>query len=164
MGSKNDFYEAIGYGQVRLLTSQWAAEMTDNGIVKRWGGVADLWYLSTPHAQQNLVQPTLSHHFLFTSCGGLHTIQEAPWWWDAATKLWSIPLVAMVRNNNTNTVIVNWPPSEFLPKHPPSTDTIHNVYELKSQPELICYYHTAAGFPKKPTWVKAVCLVARSHS
>ncbi len=27
------FYEAIGYGQGRLSTSQWAAEMMDNGIV-----------------------------------------------------------------------------------------------------------------------------------
>jgi hypothetical protein len=28
-------------------------------------------------------------------------------WWDAATKLWHIPLIAVVRNNNTNTIIVN---------------------------------------------------------
>jgi hypothetical protein len=43
-------YEAIGYGQGRLLVSQWAVEMMDKGIVKRWAGVAYLWYLSTPHA------------------------------------------------------------------------------------------------------------------
>ncbi len=24
------------------------------------------------------------------------------------------------------------------------------------QPELVCYYHAAAGFPTKPTWVKAI--------
>ncbi len=53
-------------------------------------------------------------------------------WWDAATKLWHIPLVEVVINNNTNTVIVNWPPTKFLPKRPPPMDTIHNVFELKT--------------------------------
>jgi hypothetical protein len=47
------FYEAIGYGQGQLLTGRWAAEMMDNGIIKHRAGVADLWYLSTLHAQQN---------------------------------------------------------------------------------------------------------------
>jgi hypothetical protein len=79
-------------------------------------------------------------------------------WWDAATRLWwwRIPLVAVVRNNNTDTVIVNRPPTEFLPKRLPPTDSIHNAYELKTQPKLVRYYHTAAGFPAKPTWVKAI--------
>jgi hypothetical protein len=77
-------------------------------------------------------------------------------WWDAATKLWRIPLVNVVRNNNTNTVIMNQPPTKFLPAPPPPTDTIHNVYELKTQPELVRYYHVAEGFPTKPTWVKAI--------
>jgi hypothetical protein len=47
------FYEAVGYGQGRLLTSRWAAEMMASGIVKHWAGIPDLWYLSTLHAQQN---------------------------------------------------------------------------------------------------------------
>jgi hypothetical protein len=72
------------------------------------------------------------------------------------TGMWHIPLVDLVRNNNTKTVIVNRPPSEFLPARPPPTKAIHNVYELKMQPELVCYYHTAAGFPMKPTWLKAI--------
>ena len=59
-------------------------------------------------------------------------------------------------HNNTNTVIVNQPPTKFLPLRPPPTATIHNVYELKTQPELVRYYHVAAGFPSKPTWVKAI--------
>jgi hypothetical protein len=77
-------------------------------------------------------------------------------WWDAVTRLWRIPLVVVVRNNNTDTVIVNSPPTEFLPKCPPPTNAIHNIYELKTQPELMRYYHAAAGFPTKPTWVKAI--------
>jgi hypothetical protein len=77
-------------------------------------------------------------------------------WWDAATRLLRISLVAVVRNNNTNTVIVNWSPTEFLTKHPPPMDAIHNVYKLKTQPKFVRYYHAAAGFPTKPTWVKAI--------
>jgi hypothetical protein len=36
------FYEAIGYGQGRLLTSRWAAEMTANGIIECWVGIMDI--------------------------------------------------------------------------------------------------------------------------
>ncbi len=71
-------------------------------------------------------------------------------------KVWCISLVVVVRNNNTKAVIVNRPPTEFLPKRPPPTDAIHNVYELKTQPELVHYYHSAASSSTKPTWVKAI--------
>ena len=47
------------------------------------------------------------------------------------TGMWHIPLVDLVRNNNTKTVIVNHPPLEFLPVCPPPTKAIHNAYELK---------------------------------
>jgi hypothetical protein len=30
------------------------------------------------------------------------------------------------------------------------------VYELKTQPELVRYYHATAGFPTKPSWLKAI--------
>jgi hypothetical protein len=72
------------------------------------------------------------------------------------TGMWRIPLVDLVRNNNTDTVIVNCPPLEFLPAHPPPANAIHNAYELKTQLELVQYYHAAAGFPTKPTWLKAI--------
>jgi hypothetical protein len=64
------------------------------------------------------------------------------------TGMWHIPLVDLVRNNNTKTIIVNRPLSEFLPACPPPTKAIHNVYELKMQPKLVRYYHAAAGFLK----------------
>jgi hypothetical protein len=69
------------------------------------------------------------------------------------TGMWCIPLVDLVWNNNTETVIVNCPQSEFLPARPPPTKAIHNIYEIKTQPELVRYYHAAAGFPTKPTWL-----------
>jgi hypothetical protein len=51
------FYEAIDYSQGWLLTNQWVVEMRDNGIVRRQVGIADLWYLSILHAQQNWHDP-----------------------------------------------------------------------------------------------------------
>ncbi len=30
------------------------------------------------------------------------------------------------------------------------------MYELKTQPELVRYYHAVAGFQTKPTWLKAI--------
>jgi hypothetical protein len=70
--------------------------------------------------------------------------------------LWCIPLIPVVCNNNVDTVLVKHPPSKDLPKRPPPSEAVHNVYELKMQPELVRYHHAAAGFPTKPTWYKAV--------
>ncbi len=77
-------------------------------------------------------------------------------WLDKKTNLWQIPLVLIVLNNNTETVLVNKPPTEFLPNHPPPIKAIHNVYELKTQPELVQYLHPSAGFPTKPMWIEAI--------
>ena len=77
-------------------------------------------------------------------------------WQCAGTNLWCIPLVPHITNNNTETVLCNQPPTEFLPQCPPPSDAIYNVYELKTQPELVRYHHAAAGFPTKPTWIKAI--------
>ena len=65
-------------------------------------------------------------------------------------------LVDVVQNVNTDTIIVNRPPTEFLPDRPPTEEAIHNVYELKTSPELIRYLHAAAGFPTKPQWITAI--------
>jgi hypothetical protein len=72
------------------------------------------------------------------------------------TNLWSIPLVPHVTNNNTEAVLCNQSPTEFLPQHPPPLDAIYNLYNLKTLPELVRYHHTAARFPTKPTWLKAI--------
>ena len=39
---------------------------------------------------------------------------------------------------------------------PPQLDDANNVYELRAGPQLVRYYHAAAGFPTKPTWIKAI--------
>ena len=61
-----------------------------------------------------------------------------------------------VRNNNTDTIIVNKPPTEFLPDRPEPSEAVHNVYEWKKKPELVQYLHAAAGFPTKPTFLAVI--------
>jgi hypothetical protein len=77
-------------------------------------------------------------------------------WQCADTNLWRVPLVPNVTNNNTETILCNQPPTEFLPQHPPPSNAIHNVYRLKTLPDLIRYHHVAARFPIKPTWLKVI--------
>ncbi len=72
------------------------------------------------------------------------------------TKLWRVSFVKCIKKNNTKTVLCDCPPTEFLPKEPPPIKAIANVYELKTQPELVSYYRATAGFPTKPTWVMAI--------
>ena len=77
-------------------------------------------------------------------------------WFDKTANLWRIPLIPVVLNNNTDTVLVNKQPTEFLPGRTPIIEAINNVYELKTQPELVRYLHACAGFPTKPSWIKAI--------
>ena len=74
--------------------------------------------------------------------------------------LWRFPLVkdaCSTSNQNTDTGLLAASPQEVL-KHlpPPTADSINNVYEIKTKPELVRYYHAAAGFPAKPTWLAAI--------
>jgi hypothetical protein len=55
-------------------------------------------------------------------------------WFDKTANLWRIPLIPIVLNNNTDTVLVNKEPTEFLPGCTPVIEAINNVYELKMQP------------------------------
>ncbi len=52
--------------------------------------------------------------------------------------------------------MVDKPPSEFLTNRPPPSEAIFSAYELKNKPELVWYYHAAAGFLPKPKWLKAI--------
>jgi hypothetical protein len=78
-------------------------------------------------------------------------------WQDSKSNLCCIPLVRMVRNPNMDTVLSNSTPSEFLLNCPDPTEAVQSVvYELEMQPELVQYLHALAGFPTKPTWLKAI--------
>ncbi len=62
----------------------------------------------------------------------------------------------VVQNLNTDTILLARPLTEFLHDHPAPTKAIDNVYELKTQPELVRYQHATAGYPTQPTWLKAI--------
>ena len=68
------------------------------------------------------------------------------WLEPGTNELFRIPLVPIVCNNNTETILVKRPPSEYLPARPPPQEAVFNVYELKTQPELVRYLHASAGF------------------
>ena len=87
---------------------------------------------------------------------------------------WSIPLQPVVINKITDTILLDSPcgqKSTLNQYRVPSTpttqehlkaameqgnDTIGIVYELLSIEQTIRYLHAAAGFPTKPTWLKAI--------
>ena len=92
-------------------------------------------------------------------------------------KLWRIPLVKDVQNENIDTLIFNSkyqlqslnkryqvPTTadvidtlHFMIDGAPSTsEGIHHVYDLPSIKPAIRYLHAAAGFPTKRTWLKAI--------
>ena len=82
-------------------------------------------------------------------------------WRCPTTGLWRVPLVPKIRretvnNFNTQTALVSRPPTEFLPNRLPPKEAVANVYEFKTQTEIVRYYHAAAGFPIKPTWFAAI--------
>ncbi len=77
-------------------------------------------------------------------------------WRNTGTGMWRVALLPTVSNTNTDTALLDRPPTEFLPNRPPPTEAIHNVYELKTKPELVRYLHAAAGYPTKFTWLKAI--------
>ena len=92
-------------------------------------------------------------------------------------KLWRIPLVKDVQNENTDTIILNSkgglqslntryqvPTTKdviytlhFMIDGAPSTPKgIHHVYDLPSIKPVIRYLHAAAGFSTKRKWLKAI--------
>ena len=79
----------------------------------------------------------------------------------ARGNLWRIPLLPTANkpgadvDESTATVAVS--PQDILRANPPTIpEQINSVYDLKTKPELIRYYHAADGFPTRPTWIAAI--------
>ena len=97
-------------------------------------------------------------------------------WHCPCTNLWRIPLVPIVTNLNTDTLILDHPSGQnslnsmyTVESNQISRDHValqmcknyrqeylHNVYELPSVEPTIRYLHGAAGFPTKASWLKAI--------
>jgi hypothetical protein len=91
-------------------------------------------------------------------------------------KMWRVPLVPIVTNLNTDTLLLDHPSgldslnamyavssSTVARNHVAlhlgklaQRDHIHNVYELPSVEPTIRYLHGAAGFPTRASWLKAI--------
>ena len=90
------------------------------------------------------------------------------------TLLWRIPLVNKVKNEATETVLLDSkcgmksrstkyiiPSSTRVRDYLKTTveqkeEAINNVYEIPSLEQAIRYLHAAAGYPTKATWLKAI--------
>ena len=81
-------------------------------------------------------------------------------WRDTITTLWKIPLVktapgvdvGQVTSRPPGTAPTMWSPKNCnSPIAPAPSETIANVYQLKTKPEVIRYLHAAAGFPTEST-------------
>ena len=92
-------------------------------------------------------------------------------------KIWNIPLIEDVQNENTDTIILNskdrWqslntryqvPTTEYvidtlhfiLDGASSTFEGIHHVYDLLCIKPAIRYLRVATGFPKKLTWLKVI--------
>jgi hypothetical protein len=101
----------------------------------------------------------------------IHKGWQCPW-----AKLWRVPLVDNIWNENTDTLLLDHPHKHdclnLLYKVEFTTITwdhinsimlqaigqeyIHNVYELPRIDATIRYLHAAAGFPVEETWLQAI--------
>ena len=81
-------------------------------------------------------------------------------WRSPHDNLWHIPLVKpgkSVAEGTEDIIAVAQSPQEILRSQPVGApEELYNVYELKTKPELVRFYHAAAGFPTKPTWLEAI--------
>ena len=81
-------------------------------------------------------------------------------WRSPSENLWRIPLVRQgcdVETGTTDTVAVSMAPQDILRAQPPTPpEELYNAYEMRTKPELIRFFHAAAGFPTKPTWLAAI--------
>jgi hypothetical protein len=97
-------------------------------------------------------------------------------WCCPCMNLWRVPLVPIVTNLNTDTLILDHPSgqnslnsmytiktNQIPRKHVAlqmcknhRQEYLYNVYELPSVKPTIWYLHGAAGFPTKTSWLKAI--------
>jgi hypothetical protein len=97
-------------------------------------------------------------------------------WQCPCINLWRIPLVFFITNLNMDTFILEHPSgqdslnsiytietNQLTRKHVVlkmcknhCQEYLHNVYELPSIEPTIWYLHSAAGFPTKASWLKAI--------
>ena len=76
---------------------------------------------------------------------------------------WRIPLAPMVEDVDRDTVLVKEPPLEWLKNKPQSTEAVSNVFELRTQAEIVRYYHVSLGFSNKSGMAKGTKQATSPH-
>ena len=80
-------------------------------------------------------------------------------WRCPQTKLWRVPLQEKWNNINTETALLSQEVTEIIMNKRGEFDTTefsNSVYELPNTEQVIAWYHAAAGYPTKATWIKAI--------
>jgi hypothetical protein len=80
-------------------------------------------------------------------------------WRCPKTKLWRVPLKPSWTNENTETTLLSQEATKIMLSKREKIDPlelVNSVYELPNQEQVVAWYHVAAGYPTKPTWLKAI--------
>jgi hypothetical protein len=80
-------------------------------------------------------------------------------WRCPKTKLWRVPLKPSWTNENTETTLLSQEAMKIMLSKREKIDPlelVNSVYELPNQEQVVAWYHAAAGYPTKPTWLKAI--------
>jgi hypothetical protein len=79
-------------------------------------------------------------------------------WRCPITKLWRVPLTPNLSNINTDTGLMSKRATEIIMKQRSNKNKEHlnSVYELPNTEQVVAWYHAAAGYPTKATWIKAI--------
>jgi hypothetical protein len=79
-------------------------------------------------------------------------------WRCPITKLWRVPLTPNLSNINTDTGLMSEQATEIIMKQRSNKneEQLNSVYELPNTEQVIAWYHAAAGYPTKATWIKAI--------
>jgi hypothetical protein len=79
-------------------------------------------------------------------------------WRCPKTKLWRIPIKPDIENQNTDTILMSQEATDIImsrrSEHP--NEFVNSVYELPNLEQVVAWYHAAAGYPTKTTWIKAI--------
>jgi hypothetical protein len=80
-------------------------------------------------------------------------------WRCPETRLWRVPLQDNWNNLNTETALLSEQATNIVEKKQEllgPSEFVNNVYELPNTEQVIAWYHAAAGYPTKATWIKAI--------
>ena len=80
-------------------------------------------------------------------------------WRCPQTGLWRVPFRQQWDNPNTDTLLMSQEATDVILKRREGADPrefVNSVYELPNLEQVVAWYHAAAGYPTKTTWLKAI--------